>query len=68
MNFGARVAADDLDNDFLTYRLGGTHASEFEIVAATGQLRTKARLDHETKPTRRVTVRAEDPSGAAAAR
>ena len=37
-----RVFADDEDNDKLTYKLGGTDASKFNIDASTGQIRTKA--------------------------
>ena len=65
MNIGAPVAASDPDSgDTLTYTLGGTDAASFGIVAATGQLQTKAALDHETKSSYRVTVTATDTSGA----
>ena len=46
----------------LTYSLTGPDAASFEIVRATGQLLTKAPLDHETKATYTVTVTAVDPS------
>ena len=45
LNIGAPVAAEDTAGDTLTYTLGGTDAASFDIVAATGQLQTKAALD-----------------------
>ena len=55
-NLGAPVTATDGDNDRLTY---STPPSDyFEIVDSTGQLSTKAELDHETRPTHTVTVTA----------
>ena len=48
--FGDPVAATDDDPaDTLTYRLNGTDADSFDIVSTTGQLKTKAALDRETK-------------------
>ena len=41
-NIGRPVAATDGDDDSLTYSLGGTDAASFDIVASSGQLRTKA--------------------------
>ena len=64
-NIGAPVAATDADpadGSLLTYSLTGPDAASFEIVRATGQLLTKAPLDHETKATYTVTVTAVDPS------
>ena len=49
VNIGTPVAATDANNDTLTYSLGGTNADAFEIGSTTGQLRTKAPLDYETK-------------------
>ena len=64
---GLPVEASDVDaNDSLTYLLGGTDAASFAIDAATGQLKTKAALDHETKDTYSVTVTARDAAGLAA--
>ena len=60
---GDPVTATDPNSDTLTYSLGGTDAKSFSIVAATGQLQTKAPLDYETDPTYTVTVTATDPSG-----
>ena len=66
-NIGNPIAATDAENDRLTYTLNGTDASSFDIVATTGQLRTKAALDHETKSRYSVTVTATDPSSSSAA-
>ena len=59
-NIGSPVAASDPNNDVLTYTLGGTNASSFSIVSTTGQLKTKAALDYETKNTYTVTITASD--------
>ena len=61
---GAPVVATDADEDPLTYSLGGEDATSFDIVASTGQLRTEAPLDYETKSSYTVTVTANDPSNA----
>ena len=56
-NIGSPVAATDPDDgDTLTYSLAGTHASSFDINAATGQLLTKVELDADTQATYSVTV------------
>ena len=49
-DIGAPVAASDADDAALTYTLSGTDAASFDIDdRATGQLKTKADLDYETK-------------------
>ena len=63
-NIGSPVSATDADNDTLTYSLGGTNASSFGIVSSSGQLRTKAALDYETKNSYTVTVTVRDTAGA----
>ncbi len=63
-DIGAPVAATDVDNDPLTYSLDTAGDSVFAIDSRSGQLRTKAELDHETTPRYSVTVTATDPSGA----
>ena len=63
-NIGVAVSAEDGDSDRLTYTLSGTDAAAFDIVRSSGQLRTKAALDHETNGSYTVTVTATDPSGA----
>ena len=61
MNIGAPVSATDADEgDTLTYTLGGADAASFDIDSTTGQLKTKAALDYETKTTYEVTVMADD--------
>ena len=54
-NIGDPVSATDADNDTLIYTLGGTDQASFSIDSDTGQLKTKAPLDYETK--NRYTVR-----------
>ena len=44
----------------MTYSLGGTDASSFDIDTSNGQLKTKAALDKETKDTYEVTVSVHD--------
>ena len=49
-DIGAPLVAVDPDRrDTLTYSLEGEDAASFDIDAATGQLRTKAALDYETR-------------------
>ena len=63
-NIGGTVSATDTDTgDTLTYHLGGTHAESFSIVKTSGQLQTRAALDHETKASYRVTVAVSDGKG-----
>ena len=59
-NIGTAVAATDADNDTLTYSLGGTDASAFRINGTTGQLQTRAALDHETKSSYAISVSVSD--------
>ena len=61
-NIGAPVVATD-PNDVLTYTLDTTGAVTFSIDRATGQLKTKAALDHEGESSYSVTVTATDPFG-----
>ncbi len=62
-NIASPVAATDLDNDTLTYSLGGTDAASFSIVSTSGQLQTSAALDYETKASYLVTVSVSDGNG-----
>ena len=64
VNIGKPVAATDADNDALTYTLGGPDAKSFEIDNTTGQLKTSANLDHESKNTYTVTVTVSDGNAA----
>ena len=60
-NIGDPVTATDPDQgDTLTYSLDQTSAASFEILATSGQLKTKAPLDHETTPSYSVIVTASD--------
>ena len=65
-NIGAPVAATDPDNEnnpntqTLTYTLGGTDAASFDFDTSSGQLLTKAALDHDTKAAYTVTVSVRD--------
>ena len=62
-NIGSAVSATDADSDTLTYSLSGTDASSFSIVSTSGQLRTSAALDYETKTSYSVTVSVSDGNG-----
>ncbi len=67
-NVGRPVAASDPDGDTLTYTLGGDDAESFDIDAMTGQLKTKAALDAETKFSYSVTVSVTDNKNAGGGR
>ena len=61
VHIGEAVSAKDADDgDTLTYTLSGTDAAAFDIDSTTGQLKTKAALDYETKNSYSLTVRASD--------
>ena len=60
VDIGVAVAATDADGHTLTYTLGGTDAASFSIDSTTGQLRTNAVLDYETKSSYTVTITASD--------
>ena len=69
VNIGAPISATDPDEtganaiefgNTLTYTLGGTDATSFDIDASTGQLITKAPLDEEAKGSYSVTVTVDD--------
>ena len=62
INIGSAVAATDADNDTLTYTLSGINASSFDIDHTSGQLKTKAALDYETKTSYMVTITVSDGS------
>ena len=62
-NIGSPVSATDANDDLLTYILSGTDVSKFSIDSTTGQLRTKAALDYETKSSYTVTVNVSDGNG-----
>ena len=60
IDIGDPIAATDADNDSLTYTLGGPDAASFDIDHTTGQLKTNADLDYETKNSYTVTVTVSD--------
>ena len=62
-NIGSPISATDANNDSLTYSLSGTDAATFRIDSTTGQLRTYAALDYETKSSYTVTVSVFDENG-----
>ncbi len=64
-DIGAPVEATD-PGDTLTYRLGGADAASFDIDERSGQLRTRAPLNHESRNHHTVSVTATDPSRASA--
>ena len=57
---GTPIAADDADNDRLTYSISGADAAFFEVVAASGQLRTKEALNHESRGSYSFTMSVHD--------
>ncbi len=59
-NIGSPITATDADGDTLTYSIDGVDASSFGIVSTTGQLKTSAPLDYETKNAYSVTVTVSD--------
>ena len=63
-DIGAPLEAVDPDRrDTLTYTLEDEDAASFDIDVATGQLRTKAALDYETRTSYVLTMRVEDRRG-----
>ena len=59
VNIGNPVLASDVNNDALTYTLGGIDADGFDM-DSSGQLITKSPLDYETKHVYTVTVTVAD--------
>ena len=57
---GSAVSATDVDNDTLLYSLDGSDKDAFAIDTGTGQLKTKAALDHEDDAEYSVTVGVSD--------
>ena len=60
VNIREPIAATDADNDSLIYTLSGPDVDSFDIDPITGQLRTFAALDYETKHTYTVKVTVSD--------
>ena len=59
-NIGPPVAAQDPENNRLTYTLTGDDADAFDVVASSGQIRRKEALDFETNSSYSVTVNVHD--------
>ena len=59
-NIGAPISATDADNDRRTYSISGTDAAFFDVVASSGQLRTKAALNHESRDSYSFTLSVRD--------
>lgn len=55
-NIGSAVTASNFNSSLDRYELSGTDASSFSITSSSGQLKTKASLDYETKHSYSVTV------------
>ena len=64
-NIGSAISATDEDEpaNTLTYTLGGAEAATFDVVSTSGQIKTKADLDHETQTSYTVTLTASDGNG-----
>ncbi|MCY3918285.1 MAG: cadherin domain-containing protein [Chloroflexi bacterium] len=60
MNVGAPVSTTDSDGDTLEYRLTGTDSGSFTIEAASGQIKTSAALNFESKSSYEVVVEVRD--------
>ena len=65
MELGAPLGATDEDGDTPTYLLEGPDRRAFSINPGTGQLSTRAVLNHESKPSYSLRVRADDGKGGA---
>ena len=59
-SIGTPVAATDADNDRRTYSISGIDAALFDVVASSGQLRTKAALNHESRDSYSFTMSVTD--------
>ena len=62
-NVGSPITGTDPNNDTLTYSLGGDSAGSFQIVADTGQIRTRYSLNFESTSQHELTVTAHDLDG-----
>ncbi|MDE2669256.1 MAG: cadherin domain-containing protein, partial [Chloroflexota bacterium] len=60
MNVGAPVSTTDNDGDTLEYRLTGTDAGSFSIESGSGQIKTSASLNFESKSSYSVVVEVRD--------
>ena len=65
-NVGAAVTATNPNNEAMLYSLEGTDVASFAFVSESGQILTSSALDHETKDSYSVTVKAQIPGGLSA--
>ena len=61
---GGPISATDTDGDAMLYTLSGDDSASFKV-DNNGQIKTKVKLDFETKDEYMVALTATDPSGAA---
>ena len=59
-NFGTAIAADDADNDNLTYSISGADAAAFAVVESSGQLQTSGALNRESRSSYSFTMSVHD--------
>ena len=59
-NIGAPIAAADADGNRRTYSISGTDAAFFDVVASSGQLRTKAALNYDARDSYSFTMSVHD--------
>ena len=59
-NIGDPIRATDADSSRLTYSISGPDTSSFDVVASSGQLRTKAALDYESRDSYSFTMSVHD--------
>ena len=64
-DIGTPFAAGDADGDVLTWLLDGADRHAFALDADSGQLRTRAPLDHEAGASRSLSVQVSDGAGGA---
>ena len=61
-SIGSAISATDADSNRLTYSLEGPNKDLFTIVSSSGQIRTRAALDYETRQSYSLTVKVDDGS------
>ena len=59
-DIGTAIAAEDADNDTLTYSIAGADAAFFDVVTTSGQLQTRTALDRESRATYSFTMSVHD--------
>ncbi len=59
-NIGTAIAADDADNDNLTYSISGADAAAFAVVESSGQLQTSGALNRESRSSYSFTMSVHD--------